>query len=132
MGSGGSAHRTLISAFVPFSTKNVTGRDIMKGNEDEFGILRNASASQMVSFSTNQGATAWGDGPFAYREKEGVCRLTYMKKKIQSGLEGIDRQHLPMADVGPSLPHSLLENLTCFNLRVTRCIGSEGHWGWGR
>lgn len=105
MGSGGSAHRTLISAFVPFSTKNVTGRDIMKGNEDGFGILRNASASQLVSFSANQGVAAWGDGPFAYRGKEGVCRLTYVKKKIQSGLEGIDSQHLPMTvlTVGPSL-----------------------------
>lgn len=49
-GSGGSTHSTLINAFVPFSAKNVTGRDIMKGNEDEFGILRNASASQQVFF----------------------------------------------------------------------------------
>lgn len=97
MGSSGSARHTLINAFVPFSTKNVTGRDIMKGNEDGFGILRNASASQLVSFSSNQGVAAWGDGPFSYREKEWVCRLTYMQWKIQSGLEGIDIQHLPVS-----------------------------------
>lgn len=71
MGSDGSAHHTLINAFLPFSTKNATGRDIMKGNEDGFGILRNASASQLVSFSSNQGVAAWGDGPFSHRGKGG-------------------------------------------------------------
>lgn len=45
----------------------------MKGNEDGFGILRNTSASQLVSFSSNQQVAAWGDGPFSYRGKgEGV------------------------------------------------------------
>lgn len=52
---GGSGRSTLINAFVPFSAKTVTGRDIMEGNEDEFGILRNASASQLVSFSPIKG-----------------------------------------------------------------------------
>lgn len=85
----------LINAFVPFSAKNATGRDIMEGNEDGFGILRNASASQLFHSPVTKGLQPGVMCHSVTGEKEGVCRFTYMKRKIQSGLEGIDTQHLP-------------------------------------
>lgn len=104
----------------------------MKGEEDGFGILGNASASQLVSFSRNKGLQPGVMGHSVTGEKEGLCRLTYMKRKIPSGLEGTDVQHLPMTMwLCVQLSYSSLETLTCFNLRVTQCTGSEGYWGWG-
>ena len=94
-GSGGSTHCTLINAFVPFSAKNVTGRDIMKGNEDEFGRLRNASASQLVSFSSNQlrccSLGCWATQlRWERRGLRGYLHAMENWKKTKSLLEGID------------------------------------------
>lgn len=134
VGSGRSAHCSLTNAFVPFSTKNVTGRDTMKGKEDGFGILRNASASQLVSFSSEQGAAAWGDGPLSYRGKAGGVQAYLHEEKNTKW----SRRHWYATSasgnvtVCPNFLPRLLENMTCFNLRVTHCIGFRRVLGLGQ
>lgn len=94
-GSGGSACCTLTNAFVPFSAKDVTGRNVMKGNEDEFVISRNASASQLVSFSSNQlrgfSLGGWDTQlPWERRETRGYLQVMENRQKV----EGINIQYL--------------------------------------
>lgn len=83
---GRSSLCSLINASAPLSAKNVTGRVVMKGNEDEFGILQNATARQLVSFSRNQ-LRGFSHGCCATRwERRGVKSYIYIVENRQKAV----------------------------------------------
>lgn len=106
------------------------GRDKMEGNEDEFGILRNASASHLVSFSSSQ-----------LRGCSLGCWATYLqweRKRVRGYKSSGGHWYPTSANFNvtecPNLLHSSSESLTCFMwglLTVFVQQATEVGWPWG-